>query len=131
MTTPSEPLAQGHTYDVTKSLRDTPAKIIASSTLRLRLCKIVLNANSLLLTLAGSSLSSREVTYRLAVVTASERQSPSSSTPDEVQRPLAERNSVKIGNGPIHTGDGQKAGSTITNLATPMHMPPKTMPFPN
>ena len=33
---------------------------------------------------------------RLAIVTASERQSPSSSTPDEVQPPIAERKSLKL-----------------------------------
>ena len=66
----------------------------------------------MLLTMAGSSLSSREVASRLVVLTNSERQSPSSSTRDEVQPPIAEWKSLKIGNGPIQTSDGQKTGST-------------------
>ena len=70
-----EPLAPEHIYDVTQSLIDAPARTISSSTLRRRLCKILQIANSMRLIMAGSSLSSREGTSRLAVVTASERQS--------------------------------------------------------
>ena len=60
----------------------------------------------------GSSLLSREVTSRLAVVTAPERWSPSSLTPDEVQPLIAKWKSLKLGNSPIQIGDGQKNGST-------------------
>ena len=89
MANPSEPLALGYIYDDTQSLSVTPAKTIANSTLSLRLCEILQSDNSMCLLMAGSSLSTREVTSRLAVVTASERQSPPSSTPDEVQPPIA------------------------------------------
>ena len=72
----------------------------------------------MLLTMTGSSLSSREVTSRFAVVTASEQQSPSLSTPNEVQPPIAEWKSLNIGNGPIQTGDSQK--NWFYNTHTPL-----------
>ena len=62
--------------------------------------------------MAGSSLSPREVTMRLAVVTASERRLPASSTVDELQPPIAEWTSLKDVNCPIQTGYGQKTRST-------------------
>ena len=92
MASPSEPLALRHAYDVTQSLSARHAKIIARSTLRLRLCHVLPNANSLCLTMAGSSLSSREVTSRLAVVIASERQSPSSLLQMKFNRLLPNEN---------------------------------------
>ena len=41
MANPSEPLTLGYIYDGTQSLSDTHAKTIASSMLKLRLCKIL------------------------------------------------------------------------------------------
>ena len=67
-----------------------------------------LYANSRRLMMAGSSLSSKEAMSWLATVIASERQSPSSSTLDEVQPPIAIWKMWKFGNGPIRPGDGQK-----------------------
>ena len=67
-----------------------------------------LYANSLYMLMAVSSLSSREGTRWLAVVTASERQSPCTSTPDEVQPPITGWKLSKSGNSPIRTCDGQK-----------------------
>jgi hypothetical protein len=89
MANPSEPLALGYNYDDTQSLSDAPANTIANSMLSLRLCEILQNDNSLWLLMAGSSLSAKEVTSQLAAITASERQSPPSSTPDEVQPSIA------------------------------------------
>ena len=89
MANPSEPLALGYIYDDTQSLSVTPAKTIANSTLSLRLCEILQSDNNMCLQMAGSSLLTREVTSRLAVITASKRQSPPSLTPDEVQLPIA------------------------------------------
>ena len=66
------------------------------------------NANSMRLMMAGSSLLSREVPSQLAIVTASERQLPSSSTPDEVHPTIARWKSLTSDNGPIRTGIGQK-----------------------
>ena len=122
MANPSEPLALGYNYDNTQSLSVTPAKTIANSTLSLRLCEILQSDNNLCLLMAGSSLSTREVMSRLAVVTASERQSPLSSTPYEVQPPIARRKSSRLANSPIRTGDGQKIGFTMHDQ-TSKHFP--------
>ena len=72
MANPSEPLALGYIYDDTQSLSVTPTKTIAISTLNLRLCEILQSDNSMCLLMAGSSLSTREVTIQLVVVTTSE-----------------------------------------------------------
>ena len=66
--------------------------------------------------MAGSSLSPREVTMRLAAVTASERQLPASSTADELKLPIAEWKSLNFESSPIQTGYGQKTRSTLTKF---------------
>ena len=115
MANPSEPLALGYNYDDTQSLSDAPTKTIANSMLSLRLCEILQCDNSMCLLMAGSSLSTREVTCRLAVVTDFERQSPPSSTPNEVQPPIARWKSSRLANSPIRTSNGQKIGSTTSS----------------
>ena len=106
-------------YDLKPSCLDLPMARLnhwVANFLRLLLLwdcvRFWLNANSPRLMMAGSSLSAREVPSRLAVVSTSRRQSPSSLTADEVQPPIARWNLLKSSHSPIRIGDGQKIGST-------------------
>ena len=65
--------------------------------------------------MVGSSLSLREVTDRLAVVTASELQSPASSTPYEINRLLLNKNRWKMEMTLVRHAMAKKNSSTLSH----------------